>query len=626
MKLKTTGQAPNTLILTTLLLSIVSLMACQGTGEPAPQAYTSEPSLQQKAEQAVLAARASTGAERARHLLEGAAYYRTLGQSDKVWETLKAVDATQLSGEALGQYTSLYAPSLLAQHKHFQARDLLTASKLESILATLPADLHSDLRRQRGDLFSLLGEDRAAIKEYVTLSRLSSDSNYIKGIHNKIWNILSHAPSATLQAQSANTQGMDMQGWYQLALAARGLGDISQQQNQIAQWRQRWSTHPASVHPPANLDIIISGDPVSPTQVALLLPLTGNYGEAGRVIRDGFLAAYYDSLGQGGGTPLIKIYDTTSGSTPDLYQQAVAEGARVTIGPLRKENLAELQALPDLPVPVIGLNYLDEAENGDTTPSVSPRPANLFQFGLSIADETKQVAERAWLEGRRAAYVMTPDTGWGERARTAFAEHWLRLGGTLVSTPPYSLSQTDFTRIIKPGMLLDESAQRAQKIQRTLGKNIESKPRRRHDIDMIFLVALPAQGRSIKPTLDFFYAHDLPVYATSHIYANSGPTYLNQDLQGIRFSAMPWTLPGMVDSHLLPDETLRDTYRHLYALGIDAYQLFQRLGLMQASPQMQLYGHTGTLTLASDNTIRRVQPWAQFSGNQVRTAGQLRAD
>lgn len=626
MKLKNACQAPTTLVLTALLVAILALTACQAPTGRTPQAYTSEPSLQQKAERAVQAAQASTGLERTGHLLDAATYFQTLGQADKVLETLKALDATQLSGAALGQYTSLYAPLLLAQHKHFQARDLLTASSLESALTTLPVELHSDLRRQRGDLFSLLGEDRAAITEYVTLSRLAGDASEIRETHDKIWKILSHTPGSTLQAQSSNAQGADVQGWYQLALAARGLGDVSQQQNQIAQWRQRWSTHPANIHPPANLDIIISGGAASPTQVALLLPLTGSYGEAGSVIRDGFLAAYYDSLGQGGTTPLVKIYDTTTGSTTDLYQQAVAEGAQVTIGPLRKQNLAALKALPELPVPVIGLNYLDEDENSGLDVNPNTRPANLFQFGLSIADEAKQVAERAWLEGRRAAYVMTPDTDWGERARAAFREHWLSRGGTLVNTPPYALSQTDFTTIIKPGMLLEQSAQRAKKIQRTLGKNIESEPRRRHDIDMIFLVALPAQGRSIKPTLDFFYAHDLPVYATSHIYANSGPTHLNQDLEGIRFSAMPWTLPGMVSSRLLPDERLRASYRHLYALGIDAYQLYQRLAMMQAAPGMQLYGHTGTLTLAADNTIQRTQPWARFSGNSVRAAAQLRAD
>ncbi len=625
MKSKNARQAPTPPVLTVLLTAILALTACQNQVPPAP-AYTSEPSLQQKAERAAQAAATSSGTEQVRHLLEAAGHYQALGDSDRAQAVLKSVDSAQLSGQTLAQYTSLFAPLLLSQHKHFQARALLTAPALESTLESLPADLHAELRRQRGDLFSLLGEDRAAIMEYVALSRLASDESRIRQAHDNIWQILSHTPSATLQAQSATAQGMDMKGWYQLALAARGLGDVSQQRSQIAQWRQRWPTHPASIHPPANLDVIVSGATDSPTQVALLLPLTGNYGEAGRAIRDGFLAAYYDGLGRASSTPLVKIYDTTAGNSPDIYQQAVREGAQVTIGPLRKEELVAMRALPELPIPVIGLNYFDEDERRNPHAGAAARPANLYRFGLSIADEARQVAERAWLEGHRTAYVMTPDTAWGERARAAFAEQWLGLGGKLVSTPPYALTLNDFTEIIKPSMLLDQSTQRARKIQRTLGRTIESEPRRRHDIDMIFLIALPAQGRSIKPALDFFYAHDLPVYATSHIYANSGPTHLNQDLEGIRFSAMPWTLPGMVPAHLLPDEALLESYRHIHALGVDAYQLYQRLAMMQASPQMQLYGLTGTLTLAPDNTIRRVQPWGQFSGNNVRAAPQLRTD
>jgi outer membrane PBP1 activator LpoA protein len=141
--------------------------------------------------------------------------------------------------------------------------------------------------------------------------------------------------------------------------------------------------------------------------------------------------------------------------------------------------------------------------------------------------------------------------------------------------------------------------------------------------ELVLRTAQPAHGRSIKPTLDFFYAHDLPVYATSHLYTGIEDTNLNRDLDGIRFSAMPWTLPGMVSDHLLPDSKLQSSYRHLYALGIDAYQLHQRLGLMQASPEAQFYGHTGVLTVSAEGVITRRQPWAEFRRGRVRPAPTL---
>ncbi|MBV1931094.1 MAG: penicillin-binding protein activator [Porticoccaceae bacterium] len=656
-----------------LTLAAALLAACAGPSHQAPQAYTKQESLTQKAEQTLRSARQSSGPDQALHLLNAVRYYQQLNQPDQAAKLLEELDSSLLSPKALARFTVLYTPILLDKHEHFRAREQLTNPRLLTALDTLPMPLQIELRRQRGDLFSLLGEDKIAVAEFVLLSRLLSDPAAIKVTHNKIWKILSHTPDNTLRNLATEVPSMELKGWYQLALSTRSLSDISLQQGQIERWRRQWPAHPAIAFPPSELNAIANAATSAPSNLALLVPLTGNYGEAGTVIRNGFLATYYDNLSKGGRAPLVRVYDTSTQSITDVYQQAITEGANIVIGPLRKENLAALSMLNTLPVPVIGLNYLDDSlddklddkldhiskdrldkplgeplnksigdsigqpanNQTDPSPNIATNSSsntatnvhhNLYQFGLSIADEAEQVAERAWLEGRRSALVMTPATGWGKRALAAFSKRWTSRGGKLVTTTPYSLRQSDFTGIIKPALLVDHSEQRAKKLQRTLGKGLEYSPRRRHDIDMIFLVAQPAQGRSIKPTLDFYYAHDLPVYATSHIYAGTESTDMNRDLEGIRFSAMPWTLPGMVPEHLRPDNNLRPTYRHLYTLGIDAYLMHQHVGLMKAAPQTQLFGHTGTLTLVSGNKIKRTQPWAEFKGNKVRPAPQMRED
>lgn len=644
-----------------LALAATLLGACAGPSPEAPQAYTKQPSLAEKAEQTLRSARQSSGPDQALHLLNAAHYYQELNQPDQAIKLLDELDSNLLSTKALARFATLYAPILLDKHEHFLAREQLTSPRLSAELDTLPGPLQIELRRQRGDLFSLLGEDKSAVAEFVLLSSLLSDPAAIKITHDKIWKILSHIPDNTLLDLATEVSSTELKGWYQLALSTRSLSDISLRQGQIAQWRKQWPAHPAITSPPSELSAMANAAASAPSNLALLVPLTGNYGEAGTVIRNGFLATYYDNLSKGGRAPSVRIYDTSTENIIDVYQQAIADGANMVIGPLRKENLAALSTLNTLSVPVIGLNYLDAnlkgppdklldeplnedigeaidgVANSQTAPNLSLTANNssntamnarhnLYQFGLSIADEAEQVAERAWLEGRRSALVMTPATGWGERALAAFSERWKQLGGKLVLTTPYSLRQSDFTSIIKPALLIDHSKQRAKKLQRTLGKGLEYSPRRRHDIDMIFLVAQPAQGRSIKPTLDFYYAHDLPVYATSHIYAGTESTHMNRDLEGIRFSAMPWTLPGMVPAQLQPDSNLPPSYRHLYTLGIDAYLMHQHIALMKASPQTQLFGHTGTLTLISGNKIKRTQPWAEFKDSKVRPAPRVRKD
>lgn len=629
-----------------LLLAFAAalLAACAGSSNQTQQAYTKQPSLAEKAEQALQAARQSSGPDQARQLLDAAQYYQELNQPDQATKLLEELDSSQLSTTELARYTTLYAPVLLDKQAHFQAREQLTSPRLLTALDTLPTPLQIELRRQRGDLFSLLGEDKTAVAEFVLLSRLLSDPAAIKDTHDKIWRILSHTPDNALLDLANEVPNMDIKGWCQLALGTRGLSDISLVQGQIERWRRQWPAHPAVAAPPSELVAISSAATATPSNLALLVPLTGSYGEAGTVIRNGFLATYYDNLAKGGRAPSVRVYDTSTQRITEVYQQAVAEGANIVIGPLRKENLAALNALNTLPVPVIGLNYLDDTLDAkpddklndnanDPNPNLESQHSsssavnvhpNLYQFGLSVADEAGQVAERAWLEGHRSALTITPATAWGERALAEFSGYWTSRGGKLVTTTPYSLKQSDFTGIIKPALLVDQSEQRAKKLQRTLGKALEYSPRRRRDIDMIFLVAQPAQGRSIKPTLDFYYAHDLPVYATSQIYAGTESTDMNRDLEGIRFSAMPWTLPGMVPAHLRPDNNSSASYRHLYALGIDAYLLHQHVALMQASPQTQLFGHTGTLTLAPGNKIKRTQPWAEFRGNKVRPVPQMR--
>ena len=56
-------------------------------------------------------------------------------------------------------------------------------------------------------------------------------------------------------------------------------------------------------------------------------------------------------------------------------------------------------------------------------------------------------------------------------------------------------------------------------LQQLLGRNLEFEMRRRQDAEFIFVVASPSMGRQIKPFINYYYAYDLPVIATSRIYS-----------------------------------------------------------------------------------------------------------
>ena len=605
-----------------LLLTALLLAACAEVPVPAPPQPSEQELLLQRAEQNLSQAQSASSPLRETLLLEAARLYLQLNDKPQNQLALEHIDAQQLSGGQLVAYALLYSDVLLEQGEFFTARDLLTQPQVTSLFATMPLEQQIAWRSKRADLFSLLGEDENATKEYIALSSLQATPGDITETHEKIWQLLINTPDTTLISLETAAENRNLKGWYKLAILGRQYqGDLRQWADQLRLWHSRWPGHPAVLFPPSSQSQIEAIANAVPGQLALLLPLSGKYARAGKTIRDGFLSAYYNILENEGSTAPLHIYDTNSADIVSLYQQAIAAGAEIVIGPLRKENLAALAALAELSIPLIGLNYLKEADQAQL-----PAHDNLLQFGLSVDDEARQIAQRAWLEGHRSALLITPDTKWAATARQAFHKYWTELGGRLINSTPYSLKQTDFSAIIRPALLLDQSKQRRNKLRRTLGKNIEMTEQRRQDIDMIFVIAYPDQGRQIKPTLDFYYAADLPTYATSHIYIGTENPGRNRDLEGIRFSAMPWTIPGTVSDKLKPTDTLKSTYRNLFALGVDAYQLHQWADMMRAYPQTPFFGHTGTLTLGANDRIQHSYPWAEFHRGKVRLAPELKAD
>ena len=611
---------PNFRLQTILLLIAVLLAACAEVPTPTPPQPSPEERLLQRAAEAISQAQSSASPLREALLIEAAKLYVQLNDKPRVKRALEQITTSQLSEQQSVTYALLYSDVLLEEGDYFAARDLLTKLQLEALFSQMPLEQQLAWRGKRADLFSLLGEDESATHEYIALSNLQASPADITASHEKIWQLLIDTPDTTLNTLEAAANGRTLQGWYSLALLGRQYqGDLRQWAEQLKLWRSRWPGHPAALFPPTSQSQIEAVANAVPGQLALLLPLSGKYARAGKTIREGFLSAYYNILENEGITAPLHIYDTNGADISGLYQQAVAGGAEIVIGPLRKENLATLAALPALNTPLIGLNYLS-----DSAQAAAPAHDKLLQFGLSVDDEARQIAQRAWLEGHRSALLITPDTKWAATAREAFHKYWTELGGRLITATPYSLKQTDFSAIVRPALLLDQSKQRRNKLRRTLGKSVEMTEQRRQDIDMIFIIAYPDQGRQIKPTLDFYYAADLPTYATSHIYTGTENPGRNRDLEGIRFSAMPWTIPGTVSDKLKPTATLRSTYRNLFALGVDAYQLHQWADMMRAYPQTPFFGHTGTLTLGDNDRIQHSYPWAEFHRGKVRLAPELK--
>ncbi|KTC64822.1 lipoprotein (plasmid) [Legionella adelaidensis] len=337
-----------------------------------------------------------------------------------------------------------------------------------------------------------------------------------------------------------------------------------------------------------------------PKKIALLLPLSGPLEGPGNAVREGFLAAANKAKAKIG----VQYYDTTNKNISEIYNQAIEEGAECIVGPLLKPEVNAIAQLPH-PVPTLLLNE---------APIVGQD--NVFQFGLSLTLEAKQVASKAKADGHTNALVIVPTGVWGEEIAKSFQETWEQENGFVVDTLHYS-QQDDLNNTIKTFLRVKASEEREKKIKQLLGLHIETQPRRRQDFDVIFLLAYPSKARQIMPMLKYYYAGDIPVYATSTVYAGNPNALRDKDLDGIIFCDMPWVFSNHTTTRNWPEQF--NSYNRLYALGMDSYTLATQLSQLITYPEMELPRKSGVLGLNANQQITRRLMWGQFRAGNVKT-------
>ncbi len=599
----------NRVLLTQLsiILLACTLASCgstppKSTSERRPAAtIPSGPSAQQLLAQA----RTSASPLREQLTLQAAARLLTDGEVNHARNLLTALDGDGLNDELFLTHSELTARLALRDGSYLLAHGILTAPRLEQQWTRMEPAAEARLRELRAQTYIRLGDVPASVQERLTLSALLTDNAALQDNQTELWHSLTSLSQQELQMRSNNEANPVLQGWYSLALLQKNSqADLERQQAQLESWRAQWPDHPANRNLPEDLQLLQTLIANQPRQIALLLPLQGRMAKAGEAVRDGFFAAYYQALYEYNRAPVIRQYDT-SDDVIQAYEQAVAEGADLVIGPLDKEKVTELSLLPALPVPLLTLNYVDATLPGEQQ--------HIVQFGLAVEDEARQVARQAYLEGHRYALAIVPSQEWSERSARAFKEEWEALGGVLVNTSQF-VGSGDYSSVIKNAMLVEQSDVRAQELQQLFGTRVHHQTRRRQDVDMIFLIADPVQARQIKPMLAFHYAGSLPVYATSQVYSGVRDEKADRDLNGVRFNAAPWLFDNTSREKQAINQHAQSSavYSRLHALGVDAYRLYPRLQQLAQVPDMRLYGATGALRLLPNGRIEREQIWARF--------------
>lgn len=465
---------------------------------------------------------------------------------------------------------------------------------------SLPASLAATVEALRAEALFALGDPLAATRALVQRERdLGGDPARIAENHDQIWNGLVATPLSEEARRLMPLQDPMTRGWLELAwLMQQGSADF-------ATWRRLFPGHPAE----ARIASIRSGQqaarlafdpgryrPSPGGAVALLLPLSGALATGGAAIGDGFLAGHFAS---GESDPAIRFYD--AGSTPEqavsAYRQALADGAVAVVGPLQKEAVTAVARLGTPPVAVVALNTLEAGF----------APPGLLQLGLNPEDEVAAAAAQAASEGRLRALALVPEGDWGRRVLASFERELSRLGGRVVENARYVSGTSDPSGPVRELMNLAESEARHRALTAVIGVPSEFEPRRRQDVDLVFVAANTADARTILPQLSFQRAGSLPVYTTALVYGGGGGVEVDR----VRFCDMPWMIDRQGpwrDARLEAENWFSDTAKRqprLFALGIDAFHVLRQARSVGLQPGERVEGATGRLVLQAGGQFSR---------------------
>lgn len=529
------------------------------------------------------------------------AAYTSLGTSntEHAETILTKVTYKNLSKKQQEYYNLIKIKILFMSKKYEEA-----LVKINSYGETFPDQFSQELLNIRSSIYENEKKYLEAASDISKTLEHISDPALKNASYNKIWLLLNKVPLNQLDALMPPAPD-SFGGWLELSYFIRKESQSnSTVETIIADWKERYPNHEAIGSFTEKLIEDFKFKFKEPKQIALLLPLSGKLRGHSSAIRDGFISAVIMSYK--GGKPIVKVYDVEGTyNIQAIYNQAIDEGADFIVGPLKKDSVLNISKAINNEskkvVPTLALNYLPEYE----TP-----PRLMFQFGLLPENEAEEAAELAVYDGYSKALVLVPDSDWGTRLSAAFSNKLIDLGGETVAETFFDPKSSDYSDAIKNLLNIDDSIRRNQQLQNTIHNQVHFEPRRRQDIDFIFIAGSPTQARLIRPQFDFHRASQIKMYTVSSAYTGTPNPDKDMDMNGVSFVDMPWLL-SEANSPLREEfddswSSMMKKYHRFYALGIDSFNVISELFKLGANPELSFNGHTGKIYITDGKLLRKL--------------------
>lgn len=541
-------------------------------------------------------------------LLETALKFAQGGSSLQSKNFLKRINPEELNDVSFLNYSLLESKVSNSEDELNVAFQKLESNRILSIEKNLNDEALIDLYKEKSAIALTLGELKTSIQYDVKLHNLISSKEIKSKLHNETLAKLISQPYKKLQ-QCKNNADLIVGAWCDLGLEIRDTQlNFQTRADAYQNWRERYPDHSAAQF--AVIPSYVHDAQTEKRQIALLLPLEGEYLSPSKNFIEGFLNGYFNSLKTNeDNRQTIKIFNSSEDGILNSYQDAMKLNPQIIIGGFRQSEAKDLLSLETYEIPTIILNDFDQLNY--------PERENLFFFSNSQGDEISHIISDMWYRGIQSVIVITPDHLWGLQASEAFQSGWVARGGIILDTVIFNQDTRDFTDLLKRPLHIDTSEKRGLFLKRFVNSKLDLSSRRRNDIDGIVLFAYSDKARQIKPALNYLFANDIPVYSSSRIYNDVEEPNLYRDLDDIKFAGMPWSLEGSLQQELNIDETLHPEYRQLYTRGFDSFLLSQNLREPSFAQNIPLLGATGVLRL-KNNMVTKDPYWYQFkNGSKI---------
>jgi outer membrane PBP1 activator LpoA protein len=606
-----TGAVVNPWLAGLAALFILLLTGCQTTTWPEGQQPAKPAASGASAEAHAEAARAfqqqalEAGVGDAGGLwLSAADSWAQAGRPDEARFALRRVDRGTLSPAEQSRLYLVLADLAMVSGRTDEAEILLDKAR-----SRLPSSSRGRYEALYAQLLDMLASP--ATQEIALAAQISdSMAQYDPSKSVEIMVVLEPVSSGELAIRALNPRAArQLTGWLDLALVVRrNLVKPENVTAAVADWKARHPYHALTEGQALDTWLRYRQRFTPPARVAVLLPGSGRLQAAGEAIRDGLVSAYVENPGN------AELLFFPTGDDPQsaiaAYFSALDAGVDQVVGPLRKESIETMLALPGLRTPMLALNDLPQG--------FLPQPGLEKQIrGISLSQEQEVAAatQHAIDSGFQRALVLAPESEWGERMALAFEAEFLQEDREIVASMRYLESENDHSAMLQRALKIDESKLRKRQLERTLQTQIEFEPIRRDDVDVIFMASNTAQARQIRPQLRFHDAGGIPVYAPGRVFSGLPDRAGNQDLNGIRFPITPWQLEHNSRESLPELSSIRGgSLAPLYALGRDAWNILRWQGLMTVDPEFWFTGDSGNYRTLGRNTLTREPAMAVFRG------------